>query len=256
MQSDRHLARVETLEKPARALTALWAIASTLFIGLTPAIMTAVPLLLIGLLAVAIPSLWTTWPVLAAVTVSLGLLGYWLISYPEWPTNRGLQWRLRRAIMRRPDTVVAASEEVRMVEWVPRENWNATRLETASDVMLICVDRDGLRMEGDRARYEFPPESIIDVSVESIRPAGCFHQLHFAVVIARTEDGPKEFPIAYRDHGLNSLASSIRRQHTVELCHSIASIAKGGDFTYPHPPHESRPVPRQHLNPFAAPPTA
>ncbi|MEL6105096.1 MAG: hypothetical protein AAFU85_03635 [Planctomycetota bacterium] len=256
MQSSQHLARITTLSS-GRALTTAWALGSTLFIGLTPVLMTTAPVLLLSSLAVWVPQLWTAAAVGAAVSASLLLLGYWLISYPEWPANQGLRKRLVRAIRRRDPREIAAEEPLgaqRMVEWVPRDNWIATELETASDVMLIRVDECGIDMEGDKQRYRFPAAAIIDVGVESTRPAGCFHQMHFVVLWLRTETGPIEFPIAYRDHGLSSLASKIRYQDAMELCQRIANIATGGDFSYQHSTHEtpSRPA-HQPLNPFAAP---
>ncbi|MEO1526171.1 MAG: hypothetical protein AAFX06_12095 [Planctomycetota bacterium] len=251
-----HLAHTESLP-PGRVLSAPWAMATTLFIGIAPAFLTALPLIFLAGLASLAKSVWTTWTVLGGVGMSMSILAFWLLSYPEWPTNRCLHWRLNRVVRRRgKHALVSPNRQTRMAEWVPRENWRSPRLETAADVMLLRVDRDGVWMEGDRARYHFTPSSLIDVSLQSVRPAGCFHQLHFVVLIVRTDKGPVEYPIAYRDHGLTSLSSHARYIDAAELCQQIAAIATGGDFTV-HPAHESvqRPQPKQRLNPFAAPPT-
>ena len=258
MKADSHLARIDAVKPAGRVLTLPWILASTLLIGLAPAIMTAIPLLLLGVLSILMPQLWSTWPIAAGVTGSGLLLAYWLAAYPEWPSNRCLHWRLARAVSRRPQeaTLVTKEAPLRMAEWVPRENWTASRLETAADVALIEVDSRGVRMEGDQGRYLFPPESIIDVSVESIRPAGCFHQMHFAVIVARTLEGPQEYPIAYRDHGIATLSTESRKRDAMELCRQIASIARGGDFIYRDRSHEMPANPRRRsLNPFAAPQT-
>ena len=142
--------------------------------------------------------------------------------------------------------------EPRMVEFVPRQNWGATRLETAEDIMLIRVDRHGVHMEGDVARYHFPAGSIIDVATESIRPVGCLHVLYYVVLTVRTHDGPMEFPLSYRDHGIGQLSSGARYGHALSLCQSISQIATGGDFTYCDPGHTELPPPRCD-NPFAVP---
>lgn len=214
-------------------------------------------MLLLSSLAFFFPQLWMYAAIVAGVATSLLLLGYWLVSYPEWPANQHLRRRLVRAVLRREHDVVGFRQPAgtqRMVEWVPREDWTATTLETASDVMLIQVDRSGIKMEGDRQRYIFPGACIIDVCVESIRPSGSFHQLHYVVLLARTESGPIEFPIAYRDHGWRSLSSKNRYEEAMELCQQIAAIATGGDFTYRHAGHDVPPLPKhQQLNPFAAP---
>ncbi|QEF96085.1 hypothetical protein Mal15_01110 [Stieleria maiorica] len=176
----------------------------------------------------------------AAVLVPLIIVAQisWAGTYPEWPMNQWLVRRLRRSLRRRRADQEAGAGQLdwiqtaRLVEWVPRENWNATMLDTAEDVMLIRVDAFGVAMEGDYSRYRFPPASIIDVGVESVRPAGCFHRLHFVVVTVRTAEGPLEFALAYRDHRLGGLRSRSRWRQTQQLCDDIRSIATGGDFSY------------------------
>nr|WP_143547706.1 hypothetical protein [Rhodopirellula sp. SM50] len=223
-----------------------------------------VPVLMVGLVSpLFVLSLWVgSGRALLASAVVIPLIVVaqisWAGTYPEWPMNQLLVRRLRRSCRSRsrtrtngaggqhPHVPVAQApvdqgarshwiETARLVEWVPRENWNATKLDTAEDVMLIHVDDWGVVMEGDFSRYRFPAASIIDVHVESVRPTGCFHRLHFVVLTVRTEDGPLEFALAYRDHRLGGLRSRHRRRQTEALCGEIRRIATGGDFSYRDP---------------------
>lgn len=207
--------------------------------------------------------------ILPSIGLAIGLQVLWLVTFPEWPSNQILSWRLSRAIMRRQKERLSSrntfefEKTARMVEWVPRENWMVTRLETAEDIMLIDVSEQGVRMAGDRQSYFFPPASIIDVQAISIRPRGCFHKLHFAVLTIRTEKGPMEFPLSFRDAQLGGLRSAARLRDTMALQHSIETIASGGDFTYHDvsaycdQPHETTPPAAKHPfeNPYASPRT-
>lgn len=185
----------------------------------------------------------------ASLVVALSAQFAWAGTYPEWPMNRLLVRRLRKACRSRLVSRSPASgrrrdwiDSARMVEWVPRENWGATRLDTAEDVMFIRIDDQGVELEGDVSFYHFPPASIIDVEVQSIRPAGCFHSLHFVILTIRSEDGPVEFPLSYRDHSIGRLRSSHRLRQTHELAQAIRGIASGGDLTLSDPDSEVRAV--------------
>ncbi len=220
--------------------------------------------MLFGLLAapVVLIGIWLGWgsaPWLLAISL-LGVLGgqvMWAGSYPEWPMNLWLLGRLRNACRRRG--CGRWIETARMVEWVPRQRWTQTRLDTAEDVMLIRVAGHGIEMEGDRFRYHFPPASILDAHVESLRPSGCFHRLHFVTLTVRSERGPREFPLAFRDHRWSELRSSRRRDVTETLCRRVREIATGGDhfFSDPDwidPPQRRVAKPKRRLrNPYAAP---
>ena len=235
-----HLAVIEPLadREAGRVLSLRWKLLLNFSLLMIPAIMVGLFAPIVGLVmwigsgktvlaaAIAIPTVF-------AAQVS------WAGTYPEWPMNRWLTWRLRRSCRNRlGDRHVNWIDSARMVEWVPRDNWGATKLDTAKDVMLIQVDETGVRMEGDFARYHFPPGSIIDVEVDSVRPTGCFHRLHFMVLTVRSIDGPIEFPLAFRDFRLGSLRSRQRLSQTDALCRSIRGIATGGDFSYYGPEGE------------------
>ena len=150
-----------------------------------------------------------------------------------------------------------------MVEWVPRDSWGATRLDTAEYVIFIRVDHHGIEMEGDLSFYHFPPASIIDVETRSIRPTGCFHCLHFVILTVRSQDGPIEVPLSYRDHTMGRLRSRHRRNQTQTLALAIRGIATGGDLTFNAPDDRVRILDAAHLgrigpngaeiNPYAAP---
>ncbi|MCO8125001.1 hypothetical protein NHH03_24910 [Stieleria sp. TO1_6] len=223
-----------------------------------------IPTLLVGSLIPVLGVVFWFAPVPALWLLGIGLVLVlvvqvrWATAYPEWPMNRVLVRRLRSVCKSRSGQ--SWIDNARLVEWVPRENWAASKLETAEDVMLIRVSDDGIEMEGDFARYWFPPESIIDVETESVRPAGCVHALHYVILVVRTSDGPQEFPLSYRDLGLGQLSSTRRYRQTIELAHQIRGIARGGDLTYgdpaarSHPAHlQVRPRARSQVNPYAAP---
>ena len=255
--SDPYLASITPVpeREAGRVLTLGWKL-------LLNASLLLVPVLMVGLVSPLFAlSLWVgSGRALLASAVVLPLIVVaqvsWAGTYPEWPMNQLLVRRLRRSCRSRLRGMPAGGqhpqgpveqgpveqgpepnwiETARLVEWVPRENWNATKLDTAEDVMLIHVDRWGVAMEGDFSRYRFPAASIIDVGVESVRPTGCFHRLHFVVLTVRTADGPLEFSLAYRDHRLGGLRSRHRRRQTEELCGEIRCIATGGDFSYRDP---------------------
>ncbi|WP_182867206.1 hypothetical protein [Stieleria mannarensis] len=274
--ADSILATVTPVPEPyaGRVLTIGWKL-------MLNASLLLAPVLMVGLVSpLFLLSAWVGSGVAllpAAVLVPLIIVGQisWAGTYPEWPMNQWLVRRLRRSLRMRPQGGLDPEtrdhdwiQTARLVEWVPRENWNATMLDTAEDVMLIHIDEAGVAMEGDHSRYWFPAASIIDVGVESVRPTGCFHRLHFVVVTVRTADGPLEFALAYRDHRLGGLRSRHRRQQTIQLCNDIGRIATGGDFSYRDPGGEHRQrldlghvgvgkpgaqSPRPQLNPYAAP---
>ena len=185
----RHLARIEPVAATSagRVLTLSWKL-------LLNASLLLIPMIIVGSFAPILALvLWfgsgkTVLAAAIAIPVIFATQIAWAGTYPEWPMNQWLVWRLRRSCRTRAtsdhpkDDELDWIESARMVEWVPREHWNATKLDTAADVMLIDVGDGGVTLEGDFASYRFPPASIIDVDVESIRPTGCFHRLHFVVL--------------------------------------------------------------------------
>jgi hypothetical protein len=215
-----------------RALSLSWKLLLNATLLLAPA-------LVLGLLAPVLGiALWVgsgKAALLAAAGVAVVLAAQilWAGAYPEWPLNQLLLHRLRNRCRPRQTGVPHDwIETARMVEWVPRENWAATQLDTAEDVMLIRVNHWGVEMEGDAARYQVPASSIIDVEVESIRPTGCFHWLHFVILTVRGENGPMEFPLSFRDHKLGRLRSSHRQRQAYDLSQMIRAVATGGEMTY------------------------
>ncbi|KAA5542224.1 hypothetical protein FYK55_15585 [Roseiconus nitratireducens] len=269
--SASHLASITPLppDEAGRVLTFAWKLTSNVLICLIPLtiIAASVP---IALVLMRLQPLAATLVAGVLLLTSLGLQVAWAGTYPEWPINRVLRWRLRRAVAHRSAAALAGRRahrrEVRpwpnsaaMVEWLPREKWSVTQLDSAEDVLLIEVTSRGIRMEGDRAYYQVPGSSIIDVQYESVRPAGCLHRLHFVIVVFRTDTGPLEFPITHRDHGLGGLRSEARYQRAMQLYGEISAIAQGGDWSYCDPSHKHgaprRPTRRspQQINPYAAP---
>ena len=230
-----HLARIAPVEHPnaGTVLSLAWKLALNAALVTIPAATILIQLFLFWL-GFRLSSATSLAVVFCGLLTVSAINAGWIGTYPEWPMNRWLEARLRRACRKRHEnqTKMGWIENARMVEWVPRPNWSATKLETAVDVMLIRVRDDGVEMEGDSGRYFLPCGSIIDTLLESRRPSGCFHRLHYVILTVRTEAGPMELPLAYRDHRLGQLRSAHRQHAAAELCNSIARIATGGDFTY------------------------
>lgn len=242
-----HLARFEPLPRgeSGRVLTLGWKLLLNASLLLIPALLASLLVPTLALLAwfgsdemLLISAILI--PMIFAIQIA------WAGTYPEWPLNRLLTWRLRRSCLSRSTCLLNPGQReswirsARMVEWVPQEHWNTTRLDTARDVMLIEVTESGVIMEGDKARYYLPPDSILDSQFVSIRPTGCFHRLHFVILTVRTADGPIEFPIAYRDYGFGNLSSRRRREQTEQLCRQIGEIATGSESSFSDPDYEHR----------------
>ena len=204
----------------------------------------------INLLAVLIPC-W----VLATVVLAF--------IYPEWPINQLLCSRLRSAISRRPNRPNWVMDpEHRVVELVPRVNWSGSQwaLETATDLLLLRIDSCGVQMEGDRDRYVLPHQSIMGAELHTIRPPGWFTDVHMVAIYARTESGPIEIPISYRDHRLGRLRCSRRRAEAIDLVDKINQVATGGTYQptadaswFVHERHRRTYTPQQAINPYATP---
>ena len=210
-----------------------------------------------ALLSVRVP--FSGWVVLAWIVATTVVI----FIYPEWPVNRLFCARLRRAIVRRNDRPKWVTDpEHRVVELVPRENWAGSQwaLETASDLLLLRIDSTGVQLEGDRDRYALPHASIIHAELQTTRPSGWFTDVHMVVICARTDAGPVELPISYRDHGLGSLRCSRRRDEAIDLVDKINQVATGGFYQpvtdpdlYVHTPHSRIGSTHQALNPYQAP---
>ena len=176
--------------------------------------------------------------------------------YPEWPLNRVLSHRLLQSLAKRDAPLVPPGDSAtRVVELVPRSRWSKLALESATDLMLIRIDAEGVWMSGDRREYYLPRNSILGAELQSIKPSGWFTHSHMVIVFARSEEGQIELPLAYRDHPLGSLRSSRRRSEAIELADRINAIARGNFY---HPPIEPDRKPRLESNrwsenPFEAP---
>lgn len=173
--------------------------------------------------------------------------------YPEWPGNRLLCGRLRKSLQARDEKLVSALDPAtRVVELVPREYWRRFSFETATDLMVMRIDDEGVTMAGDWCRYELPRASILGAELVSIKPWGWVTKTHMVILYVRTAGGPVELPICYRDHWLGTLRSSSRKQQAIELAERILRIAKGHRY---EPLFVDPPQPTQlwSENPYASP---
>ncbi|WDQ14708.1 hypothetical protein [Rhodopirellula sp. P2] len=162
--------------------------------------------------------------------------------YEEYPFHLLLARRLRRVIAGRRCPVVRPSDQgSRFCEIVPQERWNRLRLETASDLVWVRIDENGVWMEGDRNRYHFAPSSILGAIPQSFTPAGGWAQLHAAMIYVRTENGPEEIPLVYRDFRFASMKSADRRRQRDTMVDAICEIARGSEYEPICVPGETNP---------------
>ena len=214
-----------------------------------------VPLLLGGVLSLHAAHR-TTGAAMIVLAFAWLLAAYCLLFlYPEWPHNLRLCGRLRRKLTVDacgpfPPLVSPLDPETRMVEWVPRDRWQRVCLDTAVDLMVMKVESSGIRMQGDHHRFDLPASSILQATVESVRPRGWFCKTHIVVLHVQASSGVIELPISYRDHSIGSLSSRKRREVAETLADQISGIARG--VAWPDPIDRS-PPPRPSLNPYAAP---
>ena len=115
------------------------------------------------------------------------------------PALHRLYWRprLRDTLLRRPDRVIDPYDpEARLVEIVPREHWQRTMLESASDFGLLKIDGKGGRVlfEGGGQRWVVPPGAIVGVRTMALSPGERDTEkerglVYFALLHARGPDG-------------------------------------------------------------------
>lgn len=180
--------------------------------------------------------------------------------YEEYPFHLLLARRLRRVIAGRRNPVVRPNEDgTRFCEIVPQERWNLLRLETASDLVWVRIDNNGVWMEGDRNRYHFGPSSILGAIPQSFTPAGGWTQLHAAMIYVRTPDGPEEIPLIYRDFQFANMKSSERRRQRDAMVNAICEIARGSEYEPIYVPTATNPSQASDTpgnnNPYAPPRT-
>ncbi|MEM9367375.1 MAG: hypothetical protein AAGD07_15395 [Planctomycetota bacterium] len=199
---------------------------------------------------------------LSLTLLGLALLfaqGCVIVTYEWWPLNQLYCARFRRRLASRGDAwVVPHDVHARVVELVPRDRWNKMKLETATDIMLMRMDSDGIVMEGDRRRYAFTPESILSAMPYQTSVPGSFTTLYSAVMYVRTPQGPIEIPLFYRDMDLGQLRSSRRRADRDRLVEAINAIARGNEYQEPETPLIAEVIdePEESVsnNPYAPPP--
>ena len=176
-----------------------------------------------------------------------------IFIYPQWPVNLSLCDNLRDSIAGRDNNKVA-DEFDRVVELVPRDRWEQFSFETATDLLVIRVNDDGVWMEGDVDRYELPAESILSAQFQAVQPPGWYTSANMIIITAKTKTGSIELPIAYRDHQFGELRNSRRRQNAMRLVDKINRIAQGGHYQFVvEPDHQVIARSACDDNPYAAP---
>ncbi|HEV3256339.1 MAG TPA: hypothetical protein VG013_05610 [Gemmataceae bacterium] len=106
------------------------------------------------------------------IVLALGILGA-VVRMARVPASaRYFRQVARRAFRERPDCLVAPDQPGAVfVEVIPRRNWNQMKIESATDMGFLLVDREQGRLlfEGDRERYEVPAKALVACEVEARR---------------------------------------------------------------------------------------
>ena len=134
--------------------------------------------------------------ILTAAATIYGLL------FPSLLNCRYIHWAARRAVSRRPDTIVRPGADSLFVDIVPRANWNRLMLENAADIGFLTVDaqRREVRFEGDKERYRIPADALLSCELEKSFYARSAKQdapgIWLAVIRASGPAGVWEAPVA------------------------------------------------------------
>ncbi|TWU08397.1 hypothetical protein [Stieleria varia] len=190
-------------------------------------------------LAIVMLTLWlcratpASSPTFAAFLLLLGIAFQVTLSrsYPEWPLNRFICWRLRRILRRREPTKHFAwspqSGDCEVVELIPRSRWQGGHLDNAIDVMVAKVADGRLQMLGDQSIYDIPGQSIVDLRFDDVVLRGWMTPTFMVVLTVETSDGLVELPLARRDFRWGQLRASRRRAETIAWCGELSAIASG-----------------------------
>ena len=177
------------------------------------------------------PNLVPIW-FLVVYVVGMGLLalvftGWWL--NPE----RMMAWKLtvaferhllRRAVARRPNPLVAATDpRAVFVEMCPRRFWSGTRPRCGDyDLGFLRVDNEQrvVLIEGDYQCYWIPAESILGCSVEPLAAMKTSAALFAVVLHVRLGSGAWEFPF----FPLANIEGNVHWERAMALLQRIESM--------------------------------
>lgn len=149
--------------------------------------------------------------------------------------SRWTRRRLCEEIALRPDVLVRPDDpEACFVAIIPRGNLAVVKATSASDVLLLKIDRPGrqILLEGDSDRYRIPA-----AAVTACVPQMFFHpmdgerrnELWMARLLVRVEQGVRELLISRGTIRFTPTTNKVRRRRAEELCRQIQELvaAKG-----------------------------
>jgi len=136
----------------------------------------------------------------------LAFLGISLTFFidPSWLSNRYLRNVVRKEFSRRPAHLVDPNHpEATFVEVVPKLNWGKVKLESASDVGFLLLDRTRgeILFEGDKECYRVPAAAVTSCEVEVFVEGQGTHgatSMYYVVLRAHHAGGFWEAPIRKR----------------------------------------------------------
>ena len=152
---------------------------------------------------------------------------------PSWLSNRYLRNLVRKEFARRPAHLVNPDDAAAtFVEVVPKLNWGKMKLESASDVGFLLLDktRRELLFEGDKECYRIPATAITSCKVEVFVEGKGSHaatRFFYVVLQAHHPGGFWEAPIRRRG-GTGMFLSRKRKRWAEGLCREILQLRGEG----------------------------
>ncbi len=151
-----------------------------------------------------------------------------LVVDPFLGANRRLRNAFNAELSRRYGKLVEPDDpDAIFVEIIPRINWGKVKLENATDIGLLVVDkwRKELRFEGDKARWRVPAAALVRCELESflMGESEIKVRVHCAVVYAMHNDGIWEMPL--RERTKLGLFASLSKERATRISDAVAQIA-------------------------------
>jgi hypothetical protein len=181
--------------------------------------------------------------IVAWSVTGLGILtalvsGYATLRNPSLWGNRYLRRRVCAELDLRLDRLVNPSDAgTVLVEVVPRANWGAMMLETATDVGFLQIDPRGRQVlfEGDKERWRVPAASILKVTAEPATAAqGSIGEVpyYMCVIFANTPTGVRELSFGSRATGWR-LPKDHRERAARDFQRRILELLNSGEVVAP-----------------------
>jgi hypothetical protein len=152
-----------------------------------------------------------------------------LLVDPSWLSNRYLRGVVRREFPRRGQHVVDPNDpEAIFVGVVPKLNWGKLKLESASDVGFLRMDKERreILFEGDKEYWRIPASAVTSCEVEVFVEGQGSHaatKIYYTVLRAQHPDGFWEAPLRKRG-GTGIFAAGKRRRWTENLRREILEM--------------------------------